>query len=40
MKGISKIRRSGGYSIMKNNLHTKVRIETDFDFNEKVVINL
>lgn len=32
------MRRTGGYRIMKNYSHTKVRIETDFDFNEKVTI--
>ena len=37
MKGISKMRRTGSYRIMKNYSH-KVRIETDFDFNERVII--
>lgn len=32
------MRRNGGYRIMKNSSCTKVKIETDFDFNEKVII--
>ena len=32
------MRRCGCYRIMKNSTGTKVRIETDFDFNERVMI--